>query len=75
MFSDFSEHLRRHVLVWQLLEHLLATLADVTAAGEDEGQRPNRPGHGTQGNLVSGVSDRLSGHTRVSVIVRGSNVL
>lgn len=41
MLGNFPQHFGRHVFVRQLLEDLLATLADITAAGENEGQWAN----------------------------------
>lgn len=75
MLGDFPQHFGRHVFVRQLLEDLLAALADVSTTGENEGQRANRLGHGTQSDLVPGAANRLASHRRIPVVVCRSNVL
>ena len=75
MLGDFAQHLGRHILVRQLLKHLLSALADIAAACEHEGQRTDGLWHRAQGYLVAGVADRLARHTRVAVVVCWANML
>jgi len=63
VFSDFPQHFGRYVFVRQLLKDFLATLANITAAREDEGQWADRLRHGAQRDFISRTANRLARHS------------
>lgn len=72
--GHLAKHVRRHVLVGQILENLLSALRHIARAGKDECHRSDGLGHHAQRYLVASVAHGLTGHTRVAVVVRWSDV-
>lgn len=75
MFGDLLESLDADVFMRKVLEYLLCSLGHVSSSSEDESQRANGLGHHSQGYFVACVTNGLSRHFGVTVVMCRSNML
>lgn len=75
MFGDLLEGLRADVFMRKVLEYFLCSLRHVSGSCEHESQWTNGFWHHSQGYFVACVTNGLSCHFGVAVVVCRSNML